>query len=134
MRAELPKPFHEDQEVLPVLRVRRRPRRGQVRAPHLVQRDPRGRARGRRGGAVEDPVRPVRHLVRVHRVRRSADPLLEVHLPVDGLRAEGAQLGRIDEVGGGRDDSGSGELGPERDGAVGEVDPDRSLVRDPALA
>ena len=92
MRAERAQPAHELEHVVAVLRVRRRPGRREVRAQHLVERDPRRRAARRCDGAVEDAVRPVLDDVRVDRVGRSPDALAQVHLPVDGLRAEGAQL------------------------------------------
>ena len=131
MRAERTQAPDEDDDVLPVLRVRRRPGRGEVRAPHLVERDPRRRAGRGRDRAVEDAVGPVLDDGRIQRVRRRADPLAEVHLPVDGLRAERADLRRVDEVRCGGHDSGPREHRPVRHRPVCEVDPERASVGRP---
>ena len=98
MRAEGVQAAHELEHVVAVLRVRRRPGRREVRAEHLVERDPRRRAGRRRDRPVEDAVGPVLDDVRLERVTRSPDALAEVHLPVDRLLPEGPHLRREDEV------------------------------------
>ncbi len=121
-----------DQDVAPVLGVRGAPGRDQVRAVELVLGDHRLRAPHRHRGRVVHPVRPVDHVRRIERLERRADPADEVQVEVDRLRAVAPEQLGIDEVRGRPDHAGPRKDLPEGNRAVGEVDPERSLVGDPA--
>ena len=116
----------EAQDVRAVALGSRGQRRRQGRPPHLVERDERLRAAGDGDGVVEEGVRPAHDQVRVRGLRRRADPLAEVHVPVHRCSACGTRFRRELRTARGDHDPGSGEaLAPERDRPVGEVDPDR---------
>ena len=117
------------QDVRAVLRIRDRPRRDEARAEELVLGDRRSRAARGLDGDVEELVGARDDRLRVRRLGGSADAVVQVHVPVHGLRAGRTQLRREDQVRGGRDDPRPSELVPERDRAVREVDPDRLLRR-----
>jgi len=132
-RAPLGESLEEREHVRAVLRGRRRPRRGQLRAKELVLRQQRVvAARGGNGG-VEELVRARLDRRRVGRLRRRADAVVHVEVEVDGLRAPGPQLRRNQEVRRRSDDPRPGEdRRPERDHPVGVVDPERLHLRQPA--
>ncbi len=118
------------QHVRAISRGRRRPRCRRRRPEELVHRDDRRRARGGEHGEVEDLRGTRRKHVGIGGSRRRADPRVQVHVPVDGLRAGGARGCRIRLAGAGDDDTGTPEHRQQLSRAV--VDPERLRVGQPA--
>ena len=133
LRAARTERLQEEQDVGAVLGVRRRPGHGEPRAEELVLGDDGVRAVHRLRGVVVELVRLRDDRRRIRGRARRPHALVEVEVEIGGLRTGRAQLGRKDQVRRERDDPGPGELLPERDRPVGEVEPDRRLGREDAV-
>ena len=121
---------HEPEDVVAILRVVRRPGRLEVRPVQLVERDPRRRALGLRRGEHEEAVGALLDRRRIERLGRRADARAEIHVPVDGLGALGAEARGVLAGRGRGDDPRSRKHALDLGGA--EVDPDGGAVGQPA--
>ena len=124
----------KDQHIRAVLRVAHAPGRQGARTLQLVLGNHRVGAPHRVRGIRVEPVRAVGDRGRIGGLGRGPGPPREVEVEVDGLRPAGANLRRKDEVRGGIDGACLRKQLPERNRAVGEVDPDRLLGRERAGA
>ena len=132
-RAAVGEPLQEREHVRAVLRGGRCPRGWQLRPEELVLGHQRVVAAGRRHGRCEELVGARLDRRGIGRLRRGADAVVQVEVEVDGLRALGAELRRDEEVRRGADDPGPREdRRPERNTAVGVVDPERLRRREAA--
>ena len=121
----LREPADEAKHVRAVALRRGRQWHRERRAPHLVERDQRLRTPAHRDRVVEERVRALLHRVRVGRLGGRADPLAQIHVPVHGAGARRSRP-RGDALAAGSDHDARARKAflPERDRAVGEVDPD----------